>query len=423
MFYGLFPPEVNSGMFDMGLGPAHFAAAGAQWEVLAATFATQTMAAQANLAAALAVWSGGAPVLVQMESSKLLAWLAQAQAVCQKNAAACFAVVQAWFAARATMVPLPVVIANRVAAASAEATTVAAAAAGPIGAPIAISSAATAAQLEAAYAAMWTMDATSMSVYHGLIVAATAPVTLPPPPMMESLGGVGALTAANSALRASGQLGQAGAERGGKTVAEQLGGQPAQQAMSQASSMPSQMMSPLSSSLSNGISDNQFNQMMRDRGLNPGDFATPDLGAMASMGGGVGGMGGVGGGGAGLDVMPASAALADMTGIAPAAAFAGVSPVMPTGGMPASPMMGGGGGMVPPMTGAGAGAPRSAAKKTSTEAILAAHPEFGELLSRRADGLLESVPAGAMVEEASEEVAEDLVAVPVLAAPDETPKP
>lgn len=410
MFYGLFPPEVNSGMFDTGLGPVNFAAAGLQWEVLAASFATQTAAASANVAASVAVWQGGAPVSFQMASSKLIAWLQHAQAVCQKNATACFAVCQAWAAARMTMVPLPAVIANRVAAASAEATTVAAAAAGPIGAPIAVSSAATAAQLEAAYAAMWTMDATTMSTYHGLIVAATTPSVLPPPPILTEMGMIGTESTMRAAMDGATALGRNGGEKAIQKTAQQAMQNPAQQALGQATSMPSQMMSSMSGMGSGArISDGDFNRMLRGNGLNPGAYGAPDLGSMAGFSGSGSGAGASGGGTpAGLGVSPTGAALADLSGVPPSAAFDGVAP-MPVGApvAPGSPLGGGGGGMMPPM-----GSPTSGARnKTSapkTDAVLRAHPEFGGLLTRGDDGLLHQLDIVAAEEMAGEMAAEEV---------------
>lgn len=395
MFYGLFPPEVNSGMFDLGPGPIAFGLAAAEWGVLATALAAETAAASAQIAASVAVWSGGAPVSYQIASARVLQWLTEAQAVAQKNALSCIGVVQAWMAARMTMVPLPLVIANRTAATAAEATTIAAAAAGPIGAPVAASSAATAAQLEAQYAAMWAGDAITMNAYDVAVKIASTPLIMPPPPIVNagaigtesfirSLGTIAAATLQGAPVQNALSKAAPAASQAGQAMAG---------VASQAASVPAQAASAASSTMGRTISDNEFNRLLREKGLDPNNYAAPNLGQMADFAGAGGGANGGGmnlGTGAGADdaarlgVTPIPA-FAGAQGTEPSSVFPGVAMAplaTPLGAGVGSPM---GTGMVPPMA-PHAQQAKGKIPRTTTADVLRAHPEFGPLQVR------ESIP-------------------------------
>jgi hypothetical protein len=332
----------------------------------------------------------------------VLKWLAEAQAVAQKNALSCIGVVQAWMAARMTMVPLPLVIANRTAATAAEATTIAAAAAGPIGAPIAASSAATAAQLEAQYAAMWAGDAITMNAYDVAVKIASTPLIMPPPPVVNA-GAIGT----ESFIRNLGTLAAAtmqGAEvqkavsKAAPAVSQ--AGQVMAGAASQAASVPGQAASAASSTMGRTISDNEFNRLLREKGLDPNNYAVPDLGQMADFAGG----GGTGGGAMNMGTGAGTGDAAHL-GVTPIPAFAGAQGTDPSSVFPgvamaplAAPMGVGAGspmgtGMVPPMA-PHAQQAKGRTPRTTTADVLRAHPEFGPLQVRESTPIMDATGVG-----------------------------
>ena len=58
MFYGAFPPEMNTGRLMAGAGPAPMLQAAAGWEALAVALETQAVELAASLAELSANWSG-----------------------------------------------------------------------------------------------------------------------------------------------------------------------------------------------------------------------------------------------------------------------------------------------------------------------------------------------------------------------------
>ncbi|WP_336794343.1 PPE domain-containing protein [Gordonia malaquae] len=348
--WGLYPPEINAGRYGSGVGVPTWFAAALEWTAQVGIVAetTATFAAQTGLITGN--WAGLGSGKFAGAAAPFAAWLAKMQTMSMVNATASWQVVQTYFTGLMTMVPLPIIIANRVAARTAQIACF-------LGAPNT-----EAVRLELEYAAYWAHNGSVMTAYDIGVNSATAfkPVPLPPP---LTTGGAGDLaSAAKTVADAHGKsvTSQAGQPHAANTAAQQL----PQQAMSQSMGMGQQMMNPMMYPPSSGDTTNWGN--MLGGGAPLGAFTGgSSSGSGSSSGGGLGG--GVGGG-----LMPTAMPLGEMTRTATpvAAAPAGFSgvPNAPTATRPAAPMM-------PPMHPHGA---RKAAASAASpgQVIQAAEQEF-----------------------------------------------
>ena len=200
----VYPPEINSARI-IGPGPLPWAIASGVWSVMAAEAAAAQAVFQAqNGIQATNLVGVMNPGLIST-ASQFGAWLAAVNVEALDAAAANAAVVQAYFAAMGTMIPLPVVIANRVAAATAHAAS-AAGAVNPMGVA-----------LDMQYAGFHIQNAGVMQSYDSLVQVATTPrVFTPPPPLVT---GAPKAASIDTVMRAA----QAGAQQGVSTNARSVG--------------------------------------------------------------------------------------------------------------------------------------------------------------------------------------------------------
>lgn len=301
-----YPPEVNSGRWEAGTGPASWEAAAMVWS----EFAMLVLAATTGLMSEIAMLTGvtitGMTSVAMMASSvPFFGWLAAMEAHALMQAMACQIVAAAWATATTGIVPLPVVNQNRISEGIAQATNVFGVNTGLIG------------ELNREYGQFWTQDGESMMTYDEAVNTATTPKMAPPPPAIADLGQGAAksMEAAASAAQNSAQnaasmaeqsqgladaAGQQGSQAGsGMESMMQMPMQMAQQMGSQFQSLgqPLQQLSqPLQQLLGQFSNGPQFGQ-----GLD-GAFAPASLGAgqgglpLSSTSGGGMGMGGGGGG-------------------------------------------------------------------------------------------------------------------------------
>lgn len=382
-----YPPEVNSGRWEAGTGPASWEAATAVWT----EFAGLVLAAAQGLMAEIAMLTGvtltGMTSVAMMASSvPFFAWLATMEAHALMQAMACQIVATAWATATSGIIPLPVVNQNRITEAHAEATNFFGINTPLIG------------ELNREYGQFWTQDGASMMTYDEAVMTATMPKMAPPPPPLSSLGSAGKMVesaaqvgqqAAQSASQMASQsqsFADAAAQQGssaggdmssmmqmpmqmGSQMGSQLGGQ------FQSLTQPLQsMMSPLQSLLGQFSNGPQFGQGL-DGAFAPASLGT-STGGLPLSGGGAGlGGGGIGGGmGGGMGGGPMGnlaghgdkvKATSNLSGVPGPSLGSGNKVSGVSNGM--GPMGGGG------MGGAGAGANQGGSRKSET--ILAANVE------------------------------------------------
>ena len=396
-----YPPEVNSGRWEAGTGPASWEAAAAVWT----DFAGLVLAAAQGLMSEIAMLTGvtitGMTSVSMMASSiPFFAWLAAMEAHALMQAMACQIVATAWATATTGIIPLPVVNQNRITEANAEATNFFGVNTPLIG------------ELNREYGQFWTQDGSSMMTYDEAVMTATMPKMAPPPPPLANLaGGAGkvaetaAQTAADSAQTAAqmaqqsqgladamGQQGSASGDQMGSMMGMMQ--QPMQMASQMGSQMGGQfqsltqplqpMMQSLQSLMGQFSNGPQFGQGLdgafAPSSLGMGSGGLPLSGGGAGMGGGGGGLG-MGGGGMGGGPMGNLAghgekvkATSNLSGVPGPSLGAGNKVSGVSNGM--GPMGGGG------MGGAGAGSNQSSSRKSET--ILAANVEdlYGRTDSR-----------------------------------------
>ena len=380
-----YPPEMNSGRWEAGTGPASWEAAALLWT----DFAAIVMAAATELVTTIGMLTGvtitGLSSVAMMSSSvPFFGWLATMEAHALLQAAACQTVALAWATATTGIIPLPVVTQNRITEAHAEATNFFGVNTPLIG------------ELNREYAQFWTQDGAYMMTYDEAVSLATKPKMAPPPPPLSSaakaagdaaqgLAEVGANTAQNASKLGdtASQFSDAASQTGSSAsdpmssmmgMASQTGGQMGGQFQSLTQPLQS-LTQPLQSMLGQFSGGPQFGQGL-DGAFSPSSLgaATGGLplssgmsGGGAGMGGGGGGMGGAMGGGGAMGSMNGSGSK-----LSSSSTLSGVpGPSMGAGSkMGGNGMMGGGG-----MGGAGAGGAGGQGSSKKAETILAANVE------------------------------------------------
>lgn len=319
----MYPPEINAGRYESGVGAPSWVASALKWSMFAGVAIENNVALGAQVGALTGNWQGGASAAFTGRSAPFAAWLAEMQSIAVGNAQTALSVLQAYSIGNASMIPLPLVVANRVAARTAQL-------AGVLGAPNTEM-----VRLELEYAGFWSHNAAVMNGYDTAVNTATMYRQIPSPPPLVLDGGFGGVEAAQGAVQNAAQsLGQS-AQSVPSSVGNGLGQAGQSMFGGQSFAGPSTSESTMWSNLIGG-----------------GAGGDAGGGLSAFGGGGSGGSAGISGsgGGMGVGLMPSSSPLASMAKPGPvtaggsSAGFGGVSNA-PTSSRPASPMM-------PPMHGA-----------------------------------------------------------------------
>lgn len=173
-----YPPEVNASRI-IGIGPLPWIAAAGVWAMMAAEAGAAQAAFQSQNGIQAGVVHGMASPELLSSAHEFGSWLATIQSEAADAAANNAHVAELYFRSLGAMVPLPVIIANRVAAAAAH-TATAVGAVNPAGVA-----------LDSQYAGFQVQNATTMTAYDVPLQMATAPKVFAPPPPLVSGGALG----------------------------------------------------------------------------------------------------------------------------------------------------------------------------------------------------------------------------------------
>ncbi|HSS23553.1 MAG TPA: PPE family protein [Mycobacterium sp.] len=162
MDFGALPPEVNSARMYAGSGSTSLMTAASAWNALAAEL-NSTAVGYENVVTQLSSeeWLGPASTAMAAAVSPYAEWMSTTAAQAEQAATQASAAAAAFETAFASVVPPPLIAANRTQLAQAVATNVLGQNTGII------------AQLEAQYGEMWAQDATTMYTYAGQSASAT----------------------------------------------------------------------------------------------------------------------------------------------------------------------------------------------------------------------------------------------------------
>lgn len=168
------PPELTSGQVWTGPGSAGLAAAGASWQALCAELGSAAAAYSAVMAALSVDYMGPAAMSMALAAAPYVVWMLATAAQCEVAATGAFEAAAIFEAARAGVVPPPIIAANRSTLATLLATNF-----------LGVNSPAIAAN-EAEYMGFWTTDATTMFAYSGNAAGVAGSLTPFIPPMPNS---------------------------------------------------------------------------------------------------------------------------------------------------------------------------------------------------------------------------------------------
>lgn len=360
-----YPPEVNAGRFEMGTGPGSWESAAAIWTELGALVMTSLGTITSNIGLMTGVsLQGLSSVAMAMSSMPFLAWLGEMGALAATNAMACGLVGGAWGTATAGLIPSPVVTANRVAEANAEATNFFG-----VNTPLIM-------ELNREYGQFWTQNGATMMTYDQAVALATTPKFAPPPPILSTGTGASqvmekaAQTTAQAANQVSkvGEFGQqvsqnasqGGSQSGTQGIEQVLSTvtQIPQQIMGQGQSLtqgfqqlPQQVGSQLQNLLGNFMSGPQMGEGLEGSFAPALSHSSGGLPLGSSVGSGSGAGIGMGGGGVGSGPLNALSGnnsrvsnVANTTGVTPPIGAGSKSTAMGSGPMGGAPMHGARGG-------------------------------------------------------------------------------
>jgi PPE-repeat protein len=160
--FGALPPEVNSARMYAGAGSTSLTTAASAWNALAAELQSAALGYE-NVVTQLSSeqWLGPASASMASAVQPYVAWMNTTAAQAEQAATQASAAAAAFEQAFASVVPPPLIAANRATLSQAVATNVLGQNTGVI------------AQLEAQYSEMWAQDATAMYTYAGQSAAAT----------------------------------------------------------------------------------------------------------------------------------------------------------------------------------------------------------------------------------------------------------
>jgi PPE-repeat protein len=304
------PPEINSGRMYAGPGSASLMASGAAWQALAAQLGSAGAAFQSVIEALMSTsWLGPSSMSMALAAAPYVVWMVASAAQCEQAAIAAGQAAATFEAARAGVVPPPVIAENRAQLATLIATNF-----------MGFNTPAIAAN-EAAYDGMWAQDTMTMYDFagqSGAITGTLIPFT-PPLPNSDPIG----LAAQSAAL---GQSGATAAGQQGMNVASNAG-LPAGMDPAEMLSMGPQLVSSLpsalqglSSPLSSGLGGSGLGQFqsllspfMSVLG-NPGMLGMGTGGAGAASGVSGPGLAGLGGAASGVGEVEAVAGRAGSLG-------------------------------------------------------------------------------------------------------------
>jgi PPE-repeat protein len=198
MDFGALPPEINSARIYSGPGSGPMLAAAGAWDVLASDLHSSA-AAYRSVIAGLTVdgWQGPSSVMMADAVAPYVAWMHRTAAQAEQSAAQARTAAGAYQSAFATMVPPPLITANRTQLASLVASNF-----------FGQNSPAIAAT-EANYDAMWAQDATAMYGYAGSSSAAAQLTPFANPPQTTNPAGLAAQNAAATQATSTSATGQA----------------------------------------------------------------------------------------------------------------------------------------------------------------------------------------------------------------------
>ena len=173
--FGALPPEVNSVRMYAGAGSTSLTTAASAWNALAAELNSAALGYE-NVVTQLSSqeWLGPASAAMAAAVSPHVAWMNTTAAQAEQTATQASAAAAAFETAFASVVPPPLIAANRAELAQAVATNVLGQNTGVI------------AQLEAQYGEMWAQDATAMYSYAGQSAAATKVTPYADPPQIAN---------------------------------------------------------------------------------------------------------------------------------------------------------------------------------------------------------------------------------------------
>ncbi|CAJ1503376.1 PPE family protein [[Mycobacterium] holstebronense] len=193
MDFAVLPPEVNSGRLYSGPGSGPMLAAATAWARLASETALAAGAYQSVLTGLTdEVWLGPAANSMACALAPYVMWLDETAVLAQQTATGATAAAAAFEEALASMVPPPVIAANR----KALVTLIAANVFGQNSAAISM--------LEAEYAQLWVLDAAAMYAYAAQSAAATTLSSFTDPPTTTDPTGLGRQAAAAAEATAGG---------------------------------------------------------------------------------------------------------------------------------------------------------------------------------------------------------------------------
>ncbi|KZS62412.1 PPE family protein [Mycobacterium pseudokansasii] len=195
MDFGALPPEVNSGRLYAGPGSAPMVATASAWNGLASELSLTADGYERVLTTLHSdEWLGPASALMFQAVAPYLAWMRAAAAQAEQAASQARAAAAAFETAFASVVPPPLIAANRAQLASLVAKNVY----GQFGAAIAA--------LEAQYAEMWAQDSRAMYSYAASSASAAKLTPFTPPPHITSPSAVAmqSATVAQAAATAAG---------------------------------------------------------------------------------------------------------------------------------------------------------------------------------------------------------------------------
>src|SRR5271163_1380453 len=108
------PPEINSGRMYAGPGSSSLVASAASWQALAAQLGSSGAAFQAVIEALTAgSWLGPSSISMALAAAPYVVWMIATAMQCEEAAAAAGQAAMAFEAARAGVVPPPVIAENR----------------------------------------------------------------------------------------------------------------------------------------------------------------------------------------------------------------------------------------------------------------------------------------------------------------------
>lgn len=192
MYFGLLPPEVNSGRMYSGPGSEPMLVAAEAWDALAAQLHAAQAAYSSVISGLTTTWLGPSSVSMATAAAPYMAWMRATAVQAEQTAEQARAAAVAYETAFAATVPPPVIDANRSELSMLVATNVFGQNTPAIAA------------IEARYGQMWAQDTTAMSTYAGQSAAATTVTPFALPPSATDPGGLlGQLLAALQTLATS----------------------------------------------------------------------------------------------------------------------------------------------------------------------------------------------------------------------------